>query len=253
MADAMKQKILKLLKELEQKHDVKILFAVESGSREWGFASEDSDYDVRAVHFGSVERYLGMHPPKENIEVLVEDGEKIDIVSWDIKKFAHLLLSSNPTVSEWLQSDIVYVESPRRSEFRDIFEAGFSPFTLKKHYLAVAENNYDKYIKGQHTANLKKYVYVLRALACYEFLEARNSLPPLNYKKVISYLPKEAAGFMEEVVRRKQASESTEGPANKSINELIEIYFKRKVVPADNKFDKDEVNDLVVKIIKEAK
>ena len=35
------------LDEIEKKECVRILHAVESGSRAWGFASPDSDYDVR--------------------------------------------------------------------------------------------------------------------------------------------------------------------------------------------------------------
>lgn len=34
------------LKEIEQKENIKILHCIESGSRAWGFASPDSDYDV---------------------------------------------------------------------------------------------------------------------------------------------------------------------------------------------------------------
>ena len=32
-------------------HNVKLLYAVESGSRAWGFESTDSDYDVRAYSY----------------------------------------------------------------------------------------------------------------------------------------------------------------------------------------------------------
>lgn len=38
------------LKEIENKYDVKVLWAIESGSRAWGFASPDSDFDVRFIY-----------------------------------------------------------------------------------------------------------------------------------------------------------------------------------------------------------
>ena len=45
----MKETVLEALARIEREHDVSVLLAVESGSRAWGFASPDSDYDVRFV------------------------------------------------------------------------------------------------------------------------------------------------------------------------------------------------------------
>lgn len=41
--------ILNELNNIEQEEAVQILYACESGSRAWGFPSQDSDYDVRKV------------------------------------------------------------------------------------------------------------------------------------------------------------------------------------------------------------
>lgn len=45
-----KEYIEECLIKIQQKYDVNVLLAVESGSRAWGFASEDSDWDVRFIY-----------------------------------------------------------------------------------------------------------------------------------------------------------------------------------------------------------
>ena len=51
----MRKKIKEQLRRIEDAENIKILLAVESGSRALGFASPDSDYDVRFVYIRSLE------------------------------------------------------------------------------------------------------------------------------------------------------------------------------------------------------
>ncbi len=44
----------------ERDEDVRIVFAVESGSRAWGFASPDSDFDVRFIYVHPTDLYLAV-------------------------------------------------------------------------------------------------------------------------------------------------------------------------------------------------
>ena len=53
----MRDRIMKKLDEIEKTEEVRILLAVESGSRAWGFASTDSDYDVRFIYFRPEDEY----------------------------------------------------------------------------------------------------------------------------------------------------------------------------------------------------
>lgn len=54
----MKDKILEKLDELESNESIRILYACESGSRAWGFASPDNDYDVRFIYTRPSTDYL---------------------------------------------------------------------------------------------------------------------------------------------------------------------------------------------------
>jgi hypothetical protein len=102
----MKSRILKKLIEIEKNNDVKVIYACESGSRAWGFASEDSDYDVRFIYVHSKDWYLTIADKRDVIEIPF-DGD-LDINGWDIRKSLKLLRKSNSPLLEWLSSPIKY-------------------------------------------------------------------------------------------------------------------------------------------------
>ena len=72
------------LNEIEKIENVQIIMAVESGSRAWGFASPDSDYDVRFIYVREAEDYLKLKPLRDVIEWQLD--EVYDISGWDLKK-----------------------------------------------------------------------------------------------------------------------------------------------------------------------
>ncbi len=69
----MYQEIMDKLVEIQKEHNIKILYALESGSRGWGFASKDSDYDVRFIYVHPTDWYLSVEERKDFIEVPIND------------------------------------------------------------------------------------------------------------------------------------------------------------------------------------
>lgn len=69
----MNEKIKTALSQIEQKNDVKVLLAVESGSRAWGFPSRDSDYDVRFIYLHKPTWYMSVVPGRDVIEVMQDE------------------------------------------------------------------------------------------------------------------------------------------------------------------------------------
>src|SRR3989338_7908511 len=112
----MKTEIKKICAFLEKKYKVRVLFAVENGSRAWRMDSKNSDYDVRFVFVRPLEEYIQIDKPVDVIGVtLNKDGKPcppkgafIDISGFDLFKYVKMLSVSNPTTIEWLMSDIVY-------------------------------------------------------------------------------------------------------------------------------------------------
>ena len=106
----MRETILEKLDEIEKRENIKILHCIESGSRAWGFASPDSDYDVRFIYVRPKEFYLRLDKTRDVIEWQLDDT--LDINGWDLQKPLRLLHSSTPTLFEWNNSPIVYKTMP---------------------------------------------------------------------------------------------------------------------------------------------
>jgi predicted nucleotidyltransferase len=131
----MRQEIDKLFKDIEEIP----LFYIESGSRLWGVASPDSDYDVRGFHLQSKRQYFDFKKHRDIIEVM--DGD-FDFVSYDIDKMFGLLVKSNPTVFEWIRANIVYFnELPDWTTFQQDVITNFDFKALFHHYISLAKGN----------------------------------------------------------------------------------------------------------------
>lgn len=94
------QSIKEKLSQIERGENIRILYACESGSRAWGFASADSDYDVRFIFVRPLEDYLRIKDLPDFIDG--ELNEVYDINGWDFKKFCNQLNKSNPVLFEWI-------------------------------------------------------------------------------------------------------------------------------------------------------
>ena len=140
------KKILEELRKIEAAEEVKIIMAVESGSRAWGFASPDSDYDVRFIYVRKQEDYLRLEGMRDVIEWRLD--ETLDISGWDLKKALQLIYKSNPTIFEWCASPIVYMENEAFAKIKALLPQYFSVKKSLYHYWHMAETNYREYLKG---------------------------------------------------------------------------------------------------------
>ena len=178
----MRDIILENLKKIEASEGIHILMAVESGSRAWGFASPDSDYDVRFIYKRPIEDYLRLDTVRDVIEVPINDV--LDINGWDLNKTLRLLYRSNPTLFEWASSPIVYLDDGCLEVFRPILPKSFHPKNGLYHYLSMAKSNYREYLKGE-TVKAKKYFYVLRPILACKWILDRKSPPPMLFSELV--------------------------------------------------------------------
>ena len=178
----MRERIQNKLNEIEQRENARILLAVESGSRAWGFASQDSDYDVRFIYVRPKVDYLRLERTRDVIELPIE-GE-LDINGWDLDKTLRLLRASNPTLFEWFSSPIVYRETAFAEELRSEMPKYFSSRRGLSHYLSMAVGNYREFLKGD-MVKAKKYFYVLRPVLACRWILDQGTPPPVPFPELM--------------------------------------------------------------------
>jgi hypothetical protein len=179
----MREDILERLDEIEEKEQVKILYAVEFGSRAWGLSSEDSDYDVRFIYLRPYQWYLSVDKKLDVLEYPI--NQDLDISGWDLKKALQLFRKSNPSLLEWLSSPIIYLENDSIiEELRELSREKFSSKAIMYHYLHMARGNYKKYLQGEEVS-IKKYFYVLRPILACQWIEKKQSIPPMEFDKLL--------------------------------------------------------------------
>ena len=249
----MEELIKSKLKEIEEKENIKILHCVESGSRAWGFASPDSDYDVRFIYVRPKEFYLRLDKTRDVIEWQLDDT--LDINGWDISKALSLLYKSNPTLFEWNSSPIVYKTTKEWDQIATIINKYFVAKSGLYHYLSTAKSNYLEYLKGE-TVRLKKYFYVLRPLLACKWILAKGTPPPMLFSELMDkYLDKSVKQDVLKLLDLKiNKPEITEGKRFDKINEyldksILDIEKQIKSLPASDNQKWDELNDIFLSII----
>ena len=239
------------LAEIEQRENVRILHCVESGSRAWGFASPDSDFDVRFIYVRPKDFYLRLDKTRDVIEWQLDDV--LDINGWDLQKAFGLLHKSNPTLFEWNNSPIVYKTTPEWKEISDIISHYFQQKSGLYHYISTAKSNYREYLHGE-TVRLKKYFYVLRPiLACRWILEKQTPPPMLFTDLAKACLDEALVPAVNELLDLKMNTpELGEGKRIGVINDyldasILDIEELLKEYPSDDPKSWDELNSIFLR------
>lgn len=196
-----RKEIERQLLEIERKEKVRIIRAVESGSRAWGFASPDSDYDVRFIYVRQQEDYLGLSEKRDVIEWQLD--ETLDINGWDIKKALRQAYKGNAVLFEWALSPIVYRTTEEWDVFWEVLKRYFDARALIGHYYGTALNTWKCYLRGE-TVCYKKYFYALRPLLACRYIEAFQTAPPMKFKDLCGVLPEDLKHPVDRLLEIKQ-------------------------------------------------
>ncbi len=225
----MKQlKINSELNRIQDEENICIVYACESGSRAWGFDSEDSDFDVRFIYVRPAKWYLSIQKKRDVIERPI-DGD-LDISGWDLSKTLELFRKSNPPLLEWLQSPIVYRETGNTaSRLRDLMPEYYAPLSCMYHYLHMAQGNYREYLQGD-AVWVKKYFYVLRPVLACLWIERGLGVVPTEFDLLVKRIVKNRAlqkAIENLLAQKKEGRELDNGPRIPEISDFIDSELSR--------------------------
>jgi len=250
IGDLVNQKLI----EIEQKEGVRILYAAESGSRAWGFASPDSDYDVRFVYVRPMEYYLGLGEKKDFINWMLD--ETLDINGWDLSKVLQHFHKSNAVLYEWSHSPVIYYTSSDWKKVKEVSEHYFSCKSSIYHYYGTANKNYREFLL-EDMVRYKKYFYVLRPILACHWIEERKCPPPVRFADLVeAVLRGKKKELVQKLLEQKmQMMEGEKGQRIDALNEYIveniAIWKEKAAKMADDRNpDWAEINRAFLEIIK---
>ena len=224
-----RQEILGRLAVIESECGVTVLYACESGSRAWGFASPDSDYDVRFVYAHPRDWYLSFDVERQRDVIDRPIVDDIDCHGWDIRKALYLFGRTNGALIEWLNSPVSYLE---RGDFaaalRHLVPEHFNATALCYHYSHMARRNAREFLLGGRV-RLKKYFYVLRPLLAIRHIEQGLGVPPVRFGLLVDTVAPAAIrpGIARLLEDKRVTSEMGTGKPVPDLGRFIEAELER--------------------------
>ena len=188
------------LEQLAADTNVKILLAVESGSRAWGFPSADSDYDVRFIYIRDRDQYLSVFELRDVIETPLVYDEflkvPMDLNGWDLRKGTRLALNSNAVLIEWLASPVRYMAENRiLPQLHDFVLENADISSLLYHYDRLARHAWQEIAASPDTVKLKRYFYALRPVLACNWLRHHHRASPMNIMELLQGLAAQRGAY----------------------------------------------------------
>lgn len=224
-----RDQILERLAAAESEHAVRVLYACESGSRAWGFASPDSDYDVRFIYVHDRDWYLSFDVEQRRDVIEYPIVDDLDCSGWDLRKALYLFTRTNGALLEWLHSPIVYLERGSLArELRRVAPRALNTTALFYHYSHMARGNAREYLFGDKV-RLKKYFYVLRPLLAIRHVEQGDGIPPVAFEALVERAAPEniRPGIAQLLALKRRSPELGVGDPIPEIGRFIESELER--------------------------
>ena len=233
------------LDELERQQGFRILCACESGSRAWGFASADSDYDVRFLFVWPQDRYLAVFPPSEDIDLAIDEND-LDLSGWELRKSLRLLRKSNGPLIEWLHSPIVYREIDAVEKIRALALEIFCSRSCAAHYLGLSRKMILDLQDNPEAATAKRYLYALRSLLAAGHVLRAGTPAPVAFSELLEAAelsPAQRDEIDAMIAAKSGGKESDAIGAQRALSDYLKNEHQTLSTVLDRMPDKAEVDD----------
>ena len=229
----MRDTILSELEKVERQNGVRVLYAAESGSRAWGFASPDSDWDVRFIYVRPAEDYIRLDEPRDVIEWQLD--EVMDVNGWDLRKALGQFARGNATLFEWCGSPVVYKTTGEWEKARETAKRYFSVKQAAYHYYGTAMSTWAGYLK-EDTVRYKKYFYALRPLLAARYIERFRTVPPVFFDDLLKMElePELRSAISDLLEKKKTTTEKEKLPQIPAIRDFIQEELARQKAVCDS-------------------
>lgn len=170
------------LRYLEKEYEIKVLMAVQTGSRAWGLESPKSDWDVSFIYIHKPVWY-SMEGDHRCVIERVFPGD-IDIFGWELRDALLHLEEGNPTLLEWLNSyDMYRMDDSFWKEMQTIRDGFLSPVKAIAFYSHVYVKHNERFLTEE--GNLKAFLYYLRGVLVCRWIESKGTLPSTYFDSLM--------------------------------------------------------------------
>lgn len=233
-------------------HPAPLVFVTMSGAHLYGFASADSDYDLRGCHCTPVRQMVGLATPDETYEVMDKAAPiEMDLVTHDVRKFMTLLMKNNGYVLEQVFSPLIVQAAPEFEELKALAKRCITRHH-KHHFLRFGVNQWEMVVKSGRPT-VKGLLYTYRVL-----LAGIRSMRTGTVESNLVHLNQEARiAVIDDLIAKKiSGAEKGELPASElsrheglfnSLCEQLEAARAASTLPEEVDC-RDEMNDLLIRL-----
>lgn len=255
-----------VISSLEDEKEIDIIAAWDRGSRAWGLDTEESDRDISFFYTQPEINHQLLDCRIESIDtngtILKDidferyelDPSDYELSGWDVQRFMGFVLESNPIALEGIHSPLFYIEPSHLDELREYTNAHFDYIGMYKKYESTAEDNLRKYFENNSQPTVKKYLIIVRAIMCAEYIRETHRIPPMNFYTLLDELP-DSKFLPEKSAIKTLVNDKMNGNKNKQIEpdgvvyDFLDYELDYQSHIQEKNMQSDKLNELFRKIL----